>query len=159
MMPSATCRMRVEMLDGLRLFQLGDDPGIGAVSGHAIAHQAHIFGGADKGHGDGVDAVIERELEIFGVFFSERGSAHQHAGKIDALAFAQHAAVDDVADHVFAGDLVHAQLDEAVGKQNPRALLDVFGEGLESGAHQRRACPARRADVMVILWPALSSTG
>ena len=47
-MPSATCKNRVEMLNGLRLFQLGDDPGIGAVRGHAIAHQAHVFGGAHK---------------------------------------------------------------------------------------------------------------
>jgi hypothetical protein len=31
---------------------------------------------------------------------------------------------------------VNAQLDEAVGEQNARALLDVFSEGLEGGAHQ-----------------------
>ena len=34
-------------------------------------------------------------------------------------------------------DFVDAQLDQAVGEQDARALLDVFGEGLESGAHER----------------------
>jgi hypothetical protein len=90
------------MLDGLGLFQLGDDPGFAAVGGDAVAHQADVFGGADKGDGDGVHAVLERELQIFGVFVGERGNAHRNAGKIDALVFAQHAAVDDFADHVVA---------------------------------------------------------
>ncbi len=146
------------MLDGLRLFELGDDPGIAAVCGDAIAHQADVFSGAHKGDGDGVDAVIERELEIDGVFFGERGRADQDAGKIDALAFAQHAAVDDVADHVAAEDLVDAELDEAVGEQDARALFDVFSEGFERGANQR-AVPSTSRGVMVSRWPALSSTG
>ena len=119
----------VEMLDGLRLFELGDDPGIAAECGYAIAHQGYIFGRAHKRDGDGVDAVIERELEIFGIFLSERGRAHQNAGKIDAFVFAEHAAVDDIAGHVFAADLVDAQLDEPIGEQNARALLDDFRRG------------------------------
>jgi hypothetical protein len=36
---------------------------------------------------------------------------------------------------------VDAQLDQAVGEQNARALLDVFSQRLEGGAHQR--CRAR----------------
>ena len=70
--------------------------------GDAVAHQGDIFRGAHEGDGDGVDAVIEREFEVFSVFLRERGRAHQDAGEIDALALAQHAAVDDVADHVIA---------------------------------------------------------
>ena len=93
------------MLDGLGLFKLGDDPGFAAVSGDAVAHQADVFGGADEGNGDGVDAVLEGELEVLGIFFGQRGNAHRNAGQIDALVFAQHAAVDDFADHVAAGPL------------------------------------------------------
>ncbi len=134
-----------EMLDGLRLFQLGDDPGVAAERRDAIAHQAHIFSRAHKGDGDGVDAVIERELEVFGVFLRERGRAHRDAGKIDAFVLAQHAAVDDLADHVVADHFVDAQLDEPVGEQNARALLDIFREGLEGGADAAMRCPALRA--------------
>jgi len=62
--------------------------------------------------------------------------------------FAQKAAVDDFADHVAAFYLVDAQLDEPVGEQNARALLNVFRQGLEGGAHQRRRARnlARRND-------------
>ena len=35
-------------------------------------------------------------------------------------------------------DLVDAQLDQSVGEQDARALFDVFSQGLEGGAHQRR---------------------
>ena len=77
------------MLDGLRLFKLGDDPGFAAVGGDAIAHQADVFSGADEGDGDGVDAVLEREFEVLGVLFSERGNADRNAGQVDALVLAR----------------------------------------------------------------------
>ena len=127
----------VEMLDGLRLFELGDDPGLAAIGRNAIAHQAHIFRGAHKRNGDRVHAILERKLEILRILFGQRRNAHRNAGQIDALVFAQHAAVDDLADHVGADHFVHAQLDQSVGKQNARALLNVFRQRLESGAHQR----------------------
>ena len=135
----------VQVLDGLGLFQLGDDPGFAAVGRDAIAHQADILRGAHEGDGDGVHAVLQRELKILGVLFRQRGHAHRNAGQVDALVFAQHAAVDDLADHVVALHLVDAQLDQAVGEQNARALLDVFRQGLEGGAHQRLPCPEPRA--------------
>ncbi len=133
------------MLDGLRLFQLGDDPCMAAERRNAIAHEGHVLGRAHEGDGDGVDAVIERELEVFGVFLRQRRRAHQHSGKIDAFVLAQHAAVDDIAGHVFAVDFVDAQLDEPVGEQNARALFHIFGEGLEGGADAAMPCPALRA--------------
>ncbi len=122
--------------NGLGLFQLGDDPGFAAQGGNAIAHQANVFRGADKGDGDGVHAVLEREFQVLGVLFGQRGNAHRDAGQVDALVFAQHAAVDDLADHIVAEHFVNAQLDQAVGEQNARALLDVFRQGLEGGADQ-----------------------
>ena len=70
-------------------------------------------------------------------FSVERGNADGDAGQIDAFVFAELAAVDDFADDVAAVDLVDAQLDEAVGEQNARALLNVFSEGLEGGADER----------------------
>ena len=98
----------VKMLDGLGLFELGDDPGFAAVGGDAIAHQANIFSGADEGDGDGVDAVFEGELEVGRVFFGERGNANRNAGEVDALVFAEHAAIDDFADDVVA-DALHGR--------------------------------------------------
>ena len=123
------------------LFKLGDDPSFAAVSGDAVAHQANVFCGADEGDGDGVDAVLEGEFEILGIFFSQRGNEHRNAGQIDAFVFAEQAAVDDLADHVAAHHFLDAQLDEAVRKQNAGALLDVFRQSFEGGAYQ--GCRAR----------------
>jgi hypothetical protein len=78
----------------------------------------------------------EGEFQIDLVFFGERGNADGDAGQVDALVFAEHAAVDDLADDVVAIDFMDAQFDEAVGEQDAGAGLDVFGEGLEGGADE-----------------------
>ena len=72
-----------------------------------------------------------------GVFFSEGWGANENAGEIDALAFAQHAAVNDIADNFCSRDLVDAQLDESVGEQDARALFNVFRQGFERSADER----------------------
>jgi hypothetical protein len=136
-MPSATARMASRVLDCLGLFQLGDDPGFAAVGRHTVAHQANILGSAHKRDGNGVHAVLEREFQVIGVLFRQRGNAYRNAGQVDALVLAQQAAVDDLADHVSLVHFGNAQLDQAVGEQNARALLDVLRQRLEGGAHQR----------------------
>ena len=124
---------RFEVLDGLGFFELGDDPGFEAEGGDAEFDVADVFRSADEGDGDGVDAVLHAELEVLLIFFGERGDADRDAGKVDALVLAEHAAVDDLALDVFAGNLEDAQLDEAVGEENARAGLEVFGEGGKGG--------------------------
>ncbi len=61
-----------------------------------------VGGGADEGKGDDVHAMLEAEFEILAVFFRERRDGERNAGKIDAFVLAEHAAVDDIAEHVFA---------------------------------------------------------
>ena len=65
----------VEVLDGLGLFKLGDDPGFAAVGGDTVAHQANVFSGADEGDGDGVDAVLESEFQVLIILFGEGWNA------------------------------------------------------------------------------------
>src|ERR1035438_4672234 len=77
--------------------------------------------------------MLHAELEVFFIFFGEGGDADGDAGEVDALVLAEHAAVDDFALDLFAGDLENAELDEAVGEENARAGLEVFGEGGEGG--------------------------
>src|ERR1700734_2686672 len=107
------------------------------MSGHAIANQRDVLRRADKGDCNGVDAVIESELEIERVFLSERGRAHEDAREVDAFAFAEHAAVDDIANDIVAENLMNAQFDEAVGEQNARALFHIFSQRLEGGSDCR----------------------
>ena len=44
------------------------------------------------------------KIEVFFVLFGERGDVDGDAGEVDALVFAEHAAVDDLADDVGALD-------------------------------------------------------
>ncbi len=126
----------VEVLDGLGLFELGDDPGVGLEGGEAAFDVADVVGGADEGDGDGVDALSDGEDQILLVFLGERGDLDGDAGEIDALVLAEHAAVDDDAGDVGAFDLLDAEFDEAVGEEDAGAGLEVFGEGLEGGTDE-----------------------
>src|SRR6266567_1541810 len=126
----------VEVLDGLGLFELGDDPGVGLEGGEAVLDVADVVGGADEGYGYGVDALSDGEDEVFLVLLGERGDLDGDAGKVDALVLAEHSAVDDDEGDVGALDLLDVQLDEAVGEQDAGAGLEVLGEGLEGGANE-----------------------
>ena len=54
------------MLDGLRLLEFCNDPGISAVCRDTIANQANILSGSDEGDCNRVDAVLESKLQILG---------------------------------------------------------------------------------------------
>ena len=63
-----------QMIDGLRLFELGDDWDIAAVRGDDALYLGDVGGGAHEGKRNRVDAMVEAELKIFAVFFRERGN-------------------------------------------------------------------------------------
>ena len=129
------------MIDGLRLFQLGDDGNVavvpGTVRGDDLLDHADIGGAAHERESDGIDAVVEAEFEVFAVFFGQRRNGKRDAGKVDAFVLAQRAAVDDVAENVFAADAANAQFDQAVGEQDAGAGGDLAGEIGECGRDAR----------------------
>ncbi len=124
----------VEMLDSLRLFELGDDPYIGLQRIQTAAHMAHVVRGTHERYGDGVYALAYGEDQVFFIFFGQRRNLDRNAGEIDALVLAQRAAVDDLADDVVAVDGADVELDQAVGEQDARSGLEVFGQRGEGGA-------------------------
>ena len=129
---------RVEMVDGLRLFELGDDPALGAERCDAIFYEADVFAGPDERHCDRVNTGFQREGQIFFVFFCQRGNAHGNPWQVDALVLAERAAVDDVDLDVDAIDLADMQLNQAVGQEDARAGHQIFRQRGEGGADQRR---------------------
>jgi hypothetical protein len=122
----------VEVFDGLGLFELGDDPGVGFEGGETVFDVADVGGGADEGDGYGVDALADGEDEVFLVLFGERRDVDGDAGEVDAFVFAEGAAVDDDAGDVAAFDGLDAELDEAVGEEDAGAGFEVLGEGKAS---------------------------
>ncbi len=99
------------MIDGLRLFELGDDGNIAVVGGDDLLDHADVGGGADERNRDRVHAMLQAEFEVFAVFCRKSWNREGDARKIDAFVLAQQAAIEDVAEHVFAADSAHAQLD------------------------------------------------
>src|SRR6185437_9275059 len=98
----------VEVLDGLGLLELGDNPGVGLEGGETIFDVADVIGGADEGDGYGIDALADGEDEVFLVLFGQRRDFDRDAGEVDALVHAEHAAVDDLADDIDAPALLVA---------------------------------------------------
>ncbi len=122
----------LQMIDGLRLLEFGDDGNVAAMLGDDLLYGANVGSGTDERQGDRVNAMGEAEFEILAVFVGERRDGESDAGKIDAFVLAQHAAVENVAEHVFAAHTAHAQFNEAVAEQDTRAGGEFAGEIGES---------------------------
>src|SRR6185437_16416944 len=86
--------------------------------------------------GDGVNVVVDTELEVELVLLGERGRLDVNAGEVDALVLAKHAAVDHRTFDIIAANGGDAQLDEPVGEQDAGAGGKVFGECGKCGADQ-----------------------
>ena len=76
---------RVEMLDGLWLFQLGNDPAFAAESSNAVANQAHIFSGTHKRDSDGIHARLESKLKSSASFSVSEGTRTGIPGRLMPL--------------------------------------------------------------------------
>src|SRR5690348_5381023 len=109
------------MIDGLRLFELGDDRDVTAVRGDDLLGFADIGSRADKGLGDGVDAMTKAEFEISLVFVRERRNRQRNTGQVDALVLAKHASVDHITENVLAANRADTEFDQAVAEKNARA--------------------------------------
>src|SRR5437588_833628 len=78
---------------------------------------------ADERYRHHVDIVSQSEFEILFVLFSQRGHADDGSGKIDALVFAENAAVDHFALHVVTLQGSNPQFDQSIRQQNPSTRL------------------------------------
>ena len=81
---------------------------------------------------------MDGELQILFVLAGERRHPHRDAGQIDALVFAQHAAVDHLALRVLSVDGQYVEFNQAVGEQDACAWLQIFRECWKGGGDQGR---------------------
>ncbi len=125
----------VEMVDSLRLFELGYHPGVIAKRRDPGLDVTHVVGGLHEGDGNDVCPRLEREFEIDFVLLGQCGDLDHNTGEVDPLLLAQQATVDDLGDNVGALQLQHAQFDEAVGEQHLVARLQIFCKRGEYSAY------------------------
>src|SRR5208282_3935494 len=127
----------LEMVDGLRLFELGDDRNLFAIGGDDLFHHLHVGGAAHERDGDRVDAVREAKVQVLAVFFRKGGDRERDSGKVDAFVFAEHAAVEHIAEHIFTAHAADPQFDEAITEQDPGSGGEFAGEIGKGGGDAR----------------------
>ena len=91
--------VRLGSVDGLRLFDLGNDAYAARLPVQALAQVANILGGAHERERNHVDTHLQAKGEIGDVLLRERWGADLNAGKVDAFVIA-----DLAATHYFAAD-------------------------------------------------------
>ena len=79
------------------------------------------------------------------------------AGQVDALVLAENAAVEHVAEHVFAADSANAQFNQTVAEQDAGAGAELAGK-IGNVVEMRVAFPGTSFGVMVTTEPVLSRT-
>jgi hypothetical protein len=128
----------LQVFDRLRLFELRDDPGLGAQIRHTALYQPHVVGGSNKGNRDQVGAIPDGELQVDLVFGGQRRNTNGDARKIDPFKFAQNPAVQHLAFNIGAANAGYAQFDQAIGKQNARAFRHILRKCRKRGGDHGR---------------------
>ena len=130
----------LEVVDRLRLLDLGDD-------GHARAELVHdrvdvgdVVGRAHEGQGDHVDAEAHREAEVLAVLVGQRGHADRDAGQVDALVVADTSPPTTVS----------VSTSVSVDLDGPEHDLAVVDEQEVTGADVTGQAGIRRADDGVV---------
>jgi hypothetical protein len=96
----------LEVVDRLRLLQLGDHRQPGAPGVHDLVDEVDVRRAAHERQRDHVDPQFEGELQVGDVLLGQRGHRHVHAGQREALVVADRPALGDAADHVHASTAV-----------------------------------------------------
>jgi len=76
--------------------------------------------------------MLQREEQIFAVFWRERGNAQFYSGQIDSFVLAKRAAVYNFADHFAAAHLQYTQFDQSIRKKNAVAAMNFARQWFEN---------------------------
>ena len=118
----------VERRDRLRTFQLGDQRHVGSA---CVAQRrpclAQVAGAQHEAHRHEIDAGTDAERQVGLVLVGETGRRQRHAGRVDPLVLAEHAAVHHPGADLLGIAVEDLQLDSPVVEQKRVARL-----------HQRR---------------------
>ena len=90
---------RLEVVDGLRLLDLGDHRQAHALVVHDPLHVEQVVGAAHERQRDHVDAETQRPAQVGDVLLGHGRHAHGDAGQVDALVVADAPALDHAGAH------------------------------------------------------------
>ena len=150
----------VEVVDRLRLLDLGDDGEAAALLVHDPVDVVDVAAAADEGEGDDVDAGAQGPAEVLLVLLGEGGDGDGDAGEVEALVVGDHAALDDGGVDAGAVDGGDFEGDAAVVDEDAFAGGDVARRGRRRWCRRLSRSPSGTSStVMVNLSPRSRSTG
>ena len=123
----------LEVLEGLRLLDLGDDRDTAAFLVHDLMGAIDVGGEAHEGHGNDVGAGADGPAQILFVLLGQSRQRHGDARKVDALVAGDRSGNDNLGVHVVAFDLGDLEADLAVVDEDRIACMAVARETLEGG--------------------------
>src|SRR5690606_36144641 len=126
----------IELVDGLRLLELGDDRSGDSDFVHDCTDIVHVLRAADEGQGDPVEAELQTPFEVVDVLLRQRGDGDRDPGEVDALVVGDGAADLDLGDHVGIGHLGGAQAQAPVVDEQRIADGDVFCQGRQGRGYE-----------------------
>ena len=126
----------VQVLDRLRLLDLGDDRQPHALLVHDLVHDVDVGGAADERERDPVGAQRQGPAQVGLVLVAHRGNAHRHAGQVQALVVRDHAALDHPGGDTRALDRDDLDRDLAVVDQDAVTDAGVARQALVRGGRE-----------------------
>ena len=127
--------MRVELLVGLDLLDLGDEASLRAVRLEAGPELVEVGGRAHEREGDEVGVELGGEREVVDVLVGDRGQLGPRPGDVDALARGQRAGGAHARDDLALLDAVDREAGDAVADHDLAALGDQAREAGEVDHH------------------------
>ena len=110
----------IEIVEGLRLFQLGEHPGAALDD---FLRLKYVFRTLHERQADIFNAARQGEIHVLAVLLGQGGDGQDDIGDIDALAVAQSAAIDDDRFQMVLAHMGDAQFQLAVIEQQVRTDL------------------------------------
>ena len=137
---------RVQIFDGLRLFEFGDDRRVASGAPYRAFGRSDIGCAPHETHRDVIHVMLQRKSEIVVIFFRERRHLQFHARQIDAFMLAENSRHRRLRRKRIAPCGQHPQFDQSIGEQDAVAAMDFARQHLNvvlTPARHRCARPFR----------------
>ena len=120
----------VDLIDGLKLFDLGHHGGFVAMAADQFADLAHVRGVAHKAEGHPINPLLQPKGQINAVFLGEGTDRELHIREIDPLVVREHSTNGDAAEQGLLGlvDAVDHHLHPTVIQQDATAWHHLIGQ-------------------------------